>query len=231
MWRFLDVRWRAGPVHARRIEPSPLTCQFAGQFQSVKETTLMRRFAPLTLIAALAAAPAFAAAEKYTLDPGHSQIVFSYNHLGFSTTQSMFSGFTGEIMFDQADPAASSVTVSFPVMSMITGLDARTQHLMSPDFFDAAADEMVTFTSTAIEVTGEKTAKITGDLTLNGVTKPVVLEAVLNMAGEHPMEKKLWAGFSATGMVLRSDFGLGLYAPYVGDEVQLEISIEAMKAE
>jgi polyisoprenoid-binding protein YceI len=185
----------------------------------------------LAMITAVAAAPAFAAPEKYTLDSGHSQIVFSYNHLGYSTGYGMFSGFAGEIMFDQADPAASSVTVSFPVKSMLTGWQARFDHLMSPDFFDAAEDEMVTFTSTGIEVTGEKTAKITGDLTLNGVTKAVVLDAMMNQAGEHPMEKKPWAGFSATTTLLRSDFGVGAFAPFVSDEVALELSVEAVKAE
>ena len=191
----------------------------------------MTRLLPLALAAALAATPALAEAEKYVLDPTHSQILFSYSHLGFSTSYGMFSGFEGEIAFDQANPAASSVSVAFPVRSMLTGWQARFDHFMSPDFLDAAEDEMVTFTSTAIEVTGEKTAKITGDLTLNGVTKAVVLDAVLNQAGEHPMEKKPWAGFSATATVLRSEFNLGLYAPYISDEVALEISIEAMKAE
>ena len=190
----------------------------------------MIRFAP-ALIAALIAAPAFAAPEKFNLDPSHSQIVFTYNHLGYSTGAGMFSGFNGEIMFDQADPAASSVTVSFPVKSMLTGWEARFEHFMSKDFFDATDDEMVTFTSTAIEVTGEKTAKITGDLNLNGVTKSVVLDAVLNQAGEHPMEKKQWAGFSATTTLIRSDYNLGMFAPYVSDEVQLMISVEASKAE
>ncbi len=191
----------------------------------------MIRLAPLALAASLAAAPALAAPETYVLDASHSQIVFSYNHLGFSTNWGMFSGFEGQIAFDQADPAASSVTVSFPVKTMFTGWQARFDHFMSPDFFDAAEDEMVTFTSTAIEVTGETTAKITGDLTLNGVTKAVVLDAVLNAVGEHPMEQKPWAGFSATTTLLRSDFGLGAYAPFISDEVQVQISIEAMKAE
>ena len=177
------------------------------------------------------AAPAMAAPEKYVLDPSHSQIVFTYNHLGYSTTTGMFSGFEGEIMFDQEDPAASSVTVSFPVTTMITGWADRQAHFMSVDFFDAADDELVTFASTGIEVTGEKTAKITGDLTLNGITKPVVLDAVLNQTGDHPMANKPWAGFSATTTLLRSDYGLGKFAPVIGDEVALEISIEAMQAE
>ncbi len=190
----------------------------------------MTRFAPLALIA-LTAAPAFAEAEKYVLDPSHSQIVFTYNHLGYSTSTGMFSGFDGEIQFDQANPAASSVTVAFPVKTMLTGWQARFDHFMSPDFFDATEDEMVSFTSTGIEVTGEKAAKITGDLTLNGVTKSVVLDAVLNQAGEHPMEKKPWAGFSATTTLIRSDYNLGAFAPFVSDEVQVAISVEASKAE
>lgn len=191
----------------------------------------MTRFAPLALVAALAAAaPAFAEAEKYTLDASHSQILFSYNHLGFSTSYGMFSGFNGEIMFDQANPAASTVSVSFPVKTMLTGWQERFDHFMSPDFFGATEEEMVTFKSTAIEVTGEKTAKITGDLTLNDVTKSVVLDAVLNQAGEHPMAKAPWAGFSATTTLIRSDFNLGQFAPYVSDEVQVQISIEAQKA-
>ncbi|MFP1645154.1 YceI family protein [Pontitalea aquivivens] len=177
------------------------------------------------------ATAAVAAPEQYVLDPSHSQIVFSYDHLGFSTTTGMFSGFEGTIRFDQEDPAASSVSVSFPARSMITGWTARDEHFMSSDFFGAGDDEMVTFTSTAIEVTGEKTALITGDLTINGVTRAVVLDAALNQAGQHPMENKPWAGFSATTSVLRSDFNLGMFAPYVSDEVAIRISIEAVKAE
>lgn len=191
----------------------------------------MTRFATLAAVAALAAAPAFAEAEKYTLDASHSQIVFSYNHLGYSTNWGMFSGFNGEIMFDQANPAASTVTVSFPVKTMLTGWQERFDHFMTADFFGATDEEMVTFTSTAIEVTGEKTAKITGDLTLNDVTKSVVLDAVLNQVGDHPMAGKPWAGFSATTTLVRSEFNLGEFAPFVSDEVQVQISIEAMKAE
>ena len=193
----------------------------------------MNHFLRATALGAalFSASAALAQAEKYMLDASHSQIVFSYDHLGFSTPWGMFSGFEGEIMFDQANPAASSVSVSMPVKSMLTGWEGRFQHFMSKDFFDAADDEMVSFASTGIELTGESTAKITGDLTLNGVTKPVVLDAVLNKTGDHPMANKPWAGFSATTSVLRSDFGLGMFAPYVSDEVAIQISIEAMKAE
>ena len=184
-----------------------------------------------TALFAATAAPAFAAPEAYTLDASHSQIVFTYNHLGYSTGVGMFSGFDGEISFDKEDPSASSVTVSFPVRSMLTGWEARFEHFMTADFFDAADDEMVTFTSTAIEVTGDDTALITGDLTLNGVTKSVVLDAKLNQAGMHPMANQEWAGFDATTTLLRTDYGLGAFAPYVSDEVEVAISIEAAKAD
>ena len=180
---------------------------------------------------ALSTGAAFAEAEKYTLDASHSQVVFSYNHLGFSTTFGMFSGFEGDIMFDEGDPAASSVTVSMPVMSMFTGWEQRDGHFMSPDFFGATDEDLVTFTSTAIEVTGDSTAKITGDLTMNDVTQSVVLDATLNKADTHPMAGKPWLGFDATTSVLRSDFGLGAFAPAVSDEVAIQISVEAQKAE
>jgi len=182
-------------------------------------------------LAVLVATSAAAAPEKYILDNSHSQVVFSYNHLGFSTTWTMFSGFGGEIMFDAEAPASSTVSVSMPLKSMYTGWEKRFKHFMSPDFFDAKDDSTISFTSTGIEVTGENTALITGDLVINGISKPVVLDAVLNQAGEHPMVGKPWLGFNATTKLLRSDFGVGKFAPYIGDELNVMISIEAMKAE
>lgn len=193
----------------------------------MKRTLLAAGFA----FAAAAATSAVAAPEKYMLDASHSQILFSYNHLGYSTTWGMFSGFEGEIMFDQEDPANSSVSVSMPVKSMWTGWEKRDAHIMSPDFFDANDDELVSFTSTGIEVTGDTTALITGDLTVNGVTKSVVLDAQMNAASEHPMAKKPWAGFNATTTLKRTDFDVGNFAPFVGDDVTVQISVEAMKAE
>ncbi|WP_108815939.1 YceI family protein [Loktanella sp. Alg231-35] len=187
--------------------------------------------ATAALVAATITTPVFAASEDYVLDASHSQIVFSYNHLGYSTNFGMFSGFEGTIAFDQENPGASSVNVSFPVRSMLTGWEGRFEHFMSEDFFGAGEDEMVTFASTSIEVTGDATALITGDLTLNGVTKSVVLDATLNQVGEHPMANKPWAGFDATTTLIRSEFNVGNFAPFVSDEVELMISIEAMKAE
>lgn len=198
-----------------------------------------RLLAAVSAVSALLAAPALAEPVRYALDPGHSQILFSWNHLGFSETTGMFAGFEGEILFDEEAPENSSVRVEFPVSSMFTGWEQRDNHFMSADFFNAVADaspagdsaSMVTFESTGIEVTGESTALITGDLTLNGVTREVVLDTTLNNQGMHPIEQRPWLGLDATTTVLRSDFGVGAFAPAVSDEVQIEISVEAGQAE
>lgn len=179
-----------------------------------------------------AAAPT-AGVTTWNFDPSHSQILFSYSHMGFSTTYGLFSGFDGVIQLDEAAPENSSVEVSFPVRTMLTGWEERFGHFMSDDFFGAPEgdEQMVTFKSTAVELTGDNEANITGDLTLNGVTKSVVLEAELNQQGDHPAAGKPWIGFDAETTIKRSDFDLGMFAPAVGDEVEIDISVEATKAE
>jgi polyisoprenoid-binding protein YceI len=179
----------------------------------------------------LTATGALAEPAKYTLDASHSQVLFSYDHLGFSTTYNLFSGFEGEIMFDEGDPANSSVNVSIPVMSLFTGWEKRFNHLMGDEFFGASEGDMITFVSTSIEVTGDDEANITGDLTINGVTKSVTLDVELNKSDMHPMAGKEWVGFDAETTILRSDFGLGKFVPNISDELEVDISIEAMGAE
>lgn len=193
----------------------------------------MKIFAFATTLAttALVSTSVLAAAERYVLDASHSQVVFSYDHLGFSTTYNMFSGFDGEIMFDEENPENSSVTVEFPVLTLFTGWQERFDHFMREDFFGAAEEDLITFSSTSIDVTGDNTAKITGDLTVNDVTQSVVLDAEMTKKGTHPMAGKEWVGFNATTQILRSDFDLGLFAPNVSDELDVVISIEAEKAE
>ncbi len=180
---------------------------------------------------AFAATGATAAPEAYTLDPSHSQVMFTYDHLGYSTTHNLFAGWEGEIMFDAEDPAASTVDVSIPVMSLYTGWEERFDHFMSDDFFGAQDGDLITFKSTSIEVTGDDEAIITGDLTINGTTKSVQLEAELNQHGQHPMAGKDWLGFDAETKIKRSDFGLDKFVPNISDELEVEISIEAGKAE
>lgn len=181
--------------------------------------------------ALLAAAVAPAAAEQWVLDPSHSQVVFSYDHMGFSTTYGMFSGFDGTIDFDPENPEAASVSIEIPASSLITGWDARNDHFLSGDFFKADANPVITFTSTAVEVTGDNTANITGDLSVAGVTKPVTLATTFAGVRQHPVANKPWTGFDATTTLLRSDFGMGNFAPVVGDEVEIMISVEAQPAE
>ncbi len=192
----------------------------------------MLKTTALTAALTLVAGAALAEPVAYDLDTSHSQIVFNYDHLGFSTTYGMFGDITGVINFDAEDPAASSVEAAFPVASLMTGFAGRDEHFLSGDFFgsEAAAPE-VTFVSTGIEVTGDTTALITGDLTLNGVTQSVVLDTTLNQQGTHPMENKPWLGFNATTTLVRSDYGLGMFAPAVSDEVEVIISVEAMPQE
>ena len=188
----------------------------------------MKNFLLTTVMGVTLATAAQAEPVTYMLDASHSQIVFSYNHLGFSTTTGMFSGFEGRIELDAEDPAASSVEVSFPAQSLITGWPAREGHFLTEDFFGADANPLVTFTSTAIEVTSDNTGMVTGDLTMNGITKSVVLDATMNQLANHPMANRPWAGFDATTKLLRSDFDMGKFAPFVGDEIAINISIEAM---
>lgn len=192
------------------------------------------------ILAAVLAAPfattAVAAPQAYVLNEGHSQVVFTYDHAGFSTTFGMYSGFGGDIMFDADDVANSSVSVTFPAEAMITGWDARSGHfLQSGDFFKLGEFPDVTFVSTTIELTGEETANITGDLTLNGVTKSVVLDAKLNAITDEypfpPFQGKKAMGVDATVTLIRSDYNLGMFAPFVSDEIPLTISIEAIAAE
>ena len=137
----------------------------------------------LLLAASLAlglATVAVAEPVEYDLDPSHSQIVFHYSHLGFSTTTGMFSGFNGKIMFDAEKPADSSVAVSFPAKSLFTGWDERTAHFLTEDFFGADKNPDITFKSTSIEVTGEKTGKTKLDQAKKFGTR-VVTEAELGV--------------------------------------------------
>ena len=181
---------------------------------------------------AAAAEPAAQAlvAGSYAFDPQHSHIVYTYEHMGFSTSTGLVRGVTGTITLDPADPAAATVEASFPLSSLKTVSADLDEHMMGPDFFNGQAPETaITFKSTAVEVTGDHTAKVTGDLTLNGQTSPVTLDVTLRKAGEDPVVGALSAGFQALGTVKRSDFGLGAFAPAVSDEVQVTINVEAHK--
>lgn len=183
------------------------------------------------LASALLATQPSLAADRYMIDPSHAQIVFSYDHFGFSTTYGMFSGFEGEATLDAANIANSSVTLEIEIGDLMTGWQARDAHFLASDFFNVGEFPIATFQSTSIEATSDMEAKITGDLTILDQTKSIILDAKLNKMGKNPITQKDWAGFSATTTLVRSDFNLGKYAPAVGDEVKLIIEVELEKAE
>lgn len=171
--------------------------------------------------------PAFAASQTYEIETPHTQVLFSVNHLGFSNSWGKFTEHDGKIVFDQENPANSSVEVTIKTASIEMNDKAWNDHMKNADFFDVEKFPAMTFKSTKIDVTGEDTAKITGDLTIKDVTKPVVLDAKLNKTGSHPMRGTPWAGFSATTSVKRSDFGMTYGLPAVGDDVKIVLEVEA----
>lgn len=169
------------------------------------------------------------AADKYTFDKPHTQIMFSIDHLGFSRSSGKFLDYSGTIMFDREAPEKSSVEITIPVGSLEMGDKTWNEHLLAEKMFDVAKYPDMKFKSTAIKVTGEKTADITGDLTLHGVTKPVTLATTFRKAERVEMMNADKAGFAATTTIRRSDFGMSEGIPMVGDEVQITLEVEANK--
>lgn len=186
-----------------------------------------------------AAAPAEAPAAEaikpvagtYQLDPSHTDVLVQWTHFGFSQPSAQFGISEGTLTWDADDVSKSSVQVSIPVTAIDTFVDKLDEHLKSGDFFDAGKFPTATFKSTSVAAAGTNKLTVTGDLTIRDVTKPVTLDVTLNGAGEHPMLKKQAIGFSATGTIKRSDFGVGAYAPNVSDDVQLRITTEGTLAD
>ena len=187
-----------------------------------------------TLLAAglaLATTTAFADPVTYQLDPAHTNVVASWNHLGFSNPVMHFGDAEGTLVYDAEDVGASSVTVTLPVAGLDGFTDAFNQHLLSAELFDAAKYPQITFASTRVEAAGEGKLKVTGDLTIKGVTREVVLDATLNGAGPHPMAGREAIGFDATATVKRSEFGLGYAVPAVSDRLVLRVTTEGVVLE
>lgn len=169
-----------------------------------------------------AADPARVTGGTYAVDPGHTQVLFAYDHLGFTQNLGVIAMPSGSLMLDPKAPQNAKVSITFPIANIRTAVPAMDEHMMKADLFDAAKFPSATFESTSIKVDGT-TADITGNLTIKGVTKPVTLDADFVAAGTHPMNKKETVGFAATTTIKRSDFGLGYGVPMVGDAVELKI--------
>ncbi|WP_436916977.1 YceI family protein [Acinetobacter schindleri] len=187
------------------------------------------KFKTLALGLTLASVATFSMAKPvaYTIDPGHTATVFSWSHFGFSTPSANFSDIQGTITVDNEKPANSSVNVTIPVSSINTNVKALDEHIQKAEFFDVEKYPNITFKSTKVQALGKNKYKITGDLTIKGVTKPVVLDAVLNKQAVHPMTKLQTIGFNATTSFNRSAFNVGAYVPNVGDKITVNITTEA----
>jgi len=179
------------------------------------------------LIALLVAGVAQATTTRYDLDAKHTQVRFGWTHFGFSHQVGRFDQFDAQFQFDPADPTKSTLSVTIPIASIDTGVPALDEHLRSADFFDATKFPTATFKSTKVEAVGPKALKVSGDLTLHGVTKPVVLDVTINQIGPYPMGGRPSAGFDATATLKRSDFGIDRYVPNVSDDIALAITTEA----
>lgn len=185
--------------------------------------------APVLGAAVLAVAASPAQALSFEIDDAHTDVVFSLDHLGYSKVFGSFADVGGRFTFDPDDPEAASVNLTIQAASVDTNHKKRDEHLRSPDFLNTREFPTITFESTDVETTGKNTAKVTGDLTLHGQTHPVTLAVTFNKMAPHPMpqyDDMLTAGFSARGTIARSRWGVGKFAPDVGDEMKLYIEVE-----
>lgn len=169
------------------------------------------------------AAPAVEAG-TYKVESHHTLALFSINHLGFNQFYGTIPNATGTLTLDPANAAADKLDVSLPVAAISTTNTVLDGELKDPTWLDAAKYPEIHFTATKVTKTGARTALITGDLTLHGVTRPVTLNATFGGAGTNPLTKAYTVGFAATGSIKRSDFGVTKYLPLIGDAVELTIT-------
>lgn len=188
-------------------------------------------FALLSFVALMIANASSAKAqiEQYTFDKAHTQVLFFVDHLGFSMSYGKFTEFDGGFIFDRTRPEKSSVNVTFQTDSIEMATQKWTDHMKNEDFFDVEKFPTMTFESTNIEVTGDNTAKITGDLTMLDQTHPVTLDVTYNKSGKHPFNDEYVSGFSAEGVLDRTKWGMNYGAPAIGKEVHLKLAVEGYR--
>ncbi len=190
--------------------------------------------AVLAGVAVLMLATLPARADVYDLDPEHTEVRFSWDHLGLSRQSGRFTELTGVVNFNPANPATSTVEVTIPLKGIQTGVKKLDEHLLtSREFFNPETHPNITFKSVSVTPTGQKTAEVTGELSMNGISKPVVLDVIWNFSGEHPLSSinptyagVYASGFSAKTQIRRSDWGLTRTIPFVSDEIRITIEAE-----
>lgn len=175
--------------------------------------------------------PLWAAPEKYEFDRGHTRIFFEIDHLGFSNYRGMFHEYSGSFTFDEKNLEKSKIDVEVDMNSADMYFDKMNEHLLHSDLLDTTKYPKARFVSTRVERTGDVSAKVIGDLSMHGVTRPVTLDVKFNKAGEHPFSKKFMRGFTATGVIDRAEFGIAYGVPLISKDVYLTISVEAVRVE
>jgi len=181
---------------------------------------------PTVFIAIGVASSSSMAAEAYKIDTKHADLIFSVEHAGFTHKRGWFRDFEGLLQFDATKPENSKVDVTVKTDSLDTALPARDQDLKSGMFLDSAKYPEMHFESTKVVAAENQSLRIEGNLTLHGVTKPITLNAKLNKAGPNPFDKTPTLGFSATGELKRSEFGIATFIPMIGDLVEITIEAE-----
>lgn len=187
----------------------------------------MKKFFLICGTALLTASASFA--QTWTLDKAHSKLGFSITHMKISEVDGIFKNFDVKVNSAKPDFTDAQIEMTADVNSVNTDNDMRDGHIKGEDYFNTAKFPTMTFKSTSIKKTGAKTYLVTGNLTLHGITKVVTLNATLNGVGENPMSKKTMAGFKVSGVIKRSDFGVGEESAMLGNEVTLDSKFELAK--
>ncbi|MEM9063753.1 MAG: YceI family protein [Pseudomonadota bacterium] len=190
------------------------------------------RLSALIVAAALAATPLAATAAPYVLDKSHAHVTFTVGHLGFSNVHGQFRTFDAEIDFDPGNVEATKVSFTIDAASVDTFWEARDNHIRGKDFFDVENHPSITFATTSVTPTGSESADVTGDLTIRGVTKPVTFQATLNKLGPSPFNpNQTIAGFTVTGEIDRTEFGITYAAPAVSAIIPIQLEMEMSPAQ
>lgn len=192
----------------------------------------MHRTIVLAALCATISLPAYAEPHRYELDPEHTTIAFTVQHLKFADTLGLFAEVRGGFTYDKETQELSDVTVTVNAASLTTLHAARDKHVRSDDFLNVKSFPTITFTATGGQATNNTTGRVTGNLTLLGQTRPLALDVKLVGEGQYPFgHKRFVLGLSARGSLNRSDFGMsyGVKNGLVGNEVQLLIETEAMR--
>lgn len=181
-----------------------------------------------TAASLMAFSPAFAATTAYKIEPTHTSVDIQYWHQGFARSTIRFMSASGTVALDHDDLTKSTVDIVIDTTKVNSGVPLFDQHLAEEALFSTAKFPTATFKSTKVTLTSKTTADVEGDLTIKGVTKPIVLKTTFNKRGIHPYARKDTVGFSATATLYRSHFNMGKAVPFVGDLMDLDIQVEAI---